>query len=253
VSNKCYERYKLILTSRDMLGSQHSYGSSFYTGVSIPSGPFTQDPNTFSNDRSGSFCAYVPPSCGCGPNSTQESDFASGSVPLQYHTYNDASSQIVPHQPSAPKLIPHRCSSLTLDDTEDWVGAMPSTDQTSEQADDEANSCFEGSKDLDNEENDYDVDHAEFVIHDVKGVQHVEKPGRVRKDNGYLEWQNPKTKGWRESRIARLVPVYSMLTCRRSCSDPSRYSSGIDFTGSSFSPLRVLWYVASPLSLLSFD
>ena len=46
----------------------------------------------------------------------------------------------------------------------------------------------------DDEEEGSNNDKGKFVVCDITGMANIEKPGIVRKDNGYLEWWNPKTR-----------------------------------------------------------
>lgn len=81
---------------------------------------------------------------------------------------------------------------------------------------DQEDSIFGDDEELESfelEDEDFETDHGEFVIHDLQNVYHVEKPGVIRKDNGYLEWKHPKTQEWRESLLV-IQRLCRLTSCR---------------------------------------
>ena len=63
----------------------------------------------------------------------------------------------------------------------------------------------EGEEDDEEGEEDPSIDDGEFVVSDVTGMANIEKPGKVRKDNGYLEWYDPRTETWRKIFLSLIV------------------------------------------------
>lgn len=75
-----------------------------------------------------------------------------------------------------------------------------------------------------------DIDTGDFVVPNTNGSTNVEKPGTTREDNGYLEWQHPKTDRWRK---LPSPPSCHWLTYRRPSSDPSQHQGSAYSTSAS--------------------